>query len=555
MAVPALTEPPVDGTRVGLRGPDALDGQKPAARGGVARDGPEPDVRRRWLLIAVSGAIGFLVSIDSSTISVANPRIASSLHASIGDTQWITTAFLLSFTVLLAGGGTLADRFGRARVLLAGLVFFALGSTGAALAQDVLELVTSRILVGAGAAAMMPSSISLFRSQFRLERQPTALGIWTGCAISGAAIAPIGAGWLLGHGSWRIVFALVAGCTGVMFVLVGVALRGAHRGSADVPLMAARNTVVGIGLAALVWGLIRAGASGWGSPGAIVPALAGIVVLAALAWRTRSTFGANEGQPLVARTIGSCLSVVTLLSIGSVGTIFFTSIYLQRVGGASPLQAGVRLLPYLGVGAVISPLMGSLAGRYGERRLFVCSLALMILGLAGLSRLRASSSYADVWPFLLLIGIGYAALTPAALNLLMRSAPPERAGLLAALLAGANQFGGVLAVAVLGSVLSSTVSGQFRAVLSSLHVHATFGGAATNGLAQGIPAVLAGASPHEQALIHAASLEAFSRAMGLAFVGATAAALLALIIVATLWRQLKLRGAERAAPGRTPRPR
>jgi MFS family permease len=350
----------------------------------------------------------------------------------------------------------------------------------------------------------------------------------------GSATAPIAAGWLLGVGSWRLIFAVLAVVSVLVAGVVWSGLRDADRGSSEIPLHVARNVVIGVGLAALVWGLIRAGAKGWGSPEALVPALIGAGTLLSVLGRLRAT---RQGG-FASASIGSVLLVIVLATLGYIATVFLLGIYLQRIGGASPLQAGLRLVPFLGVAAVVSPLAGRLTATIGERPVLLSSFAFEIVGLVWLSRLGVHSSYAAVWPALTLMGLSISTLTPAALSLLMRSAAPERAGLLGALFGGSSQLGGVLSVAVMGSVLASSVAGRFERLLALAGVH-PLAASATAGLAQGIAPRPAGAGAGTLRVIGLAARQAFVGSMDLAFVCSTVAAAVALCVGLALERHLR----------------
>jgi len=503
-----------------------------------------PPIRRRGLLIAITCLVGYLVSLDPTTISVANPRIADSLHATLAGTQWITTAFLLSYTVLLIGGGTLADRFGRTRVLLAGVVCFTFGLALATVAAGVTELVVARLFVGAGAAAMQPAAIAAFGTAFSPARAPSAMGIWIGAAMLGSATAPIAAGWLLSIGSWRLIFGVLAVVSALVAVVLWTRLRDADRGSPAIALHVARNVVIGVGLAALVWGLIRAGARGWGSPQALVPSLLGAAVLLCVLWRLRPSSTAPGQGGFASASIGSVLLVIVLATLGYIATVFLLGIYLQRIGGASPLQTGLRLVPFLGVAAIVSPIAGRLTAVLGERPVLLSSFAFELTGLIWLSRLGVRSSYDAVWPPLVLMGLSISTLTPASLSLLMRSGAPERSGLLGALFGGSSQFGGVLSVAVMGSVIASTVAGRFERLLSAANVSLTLAASGSARLAQGLAPTPASASAHALRVIDLSARRAFVGSMDLAFACSAVGAVLALCIALALaWHMRRPRTA------------
>lgn len=465
----------------------------------------------------VAAAVAFVVALDPTTISVANPRIADSLHASLEGTQWITSGFLLAFTALLVPLGAVADRYGRGRVLSIGLGVFVAGSCLATLASSVGMLIAARVLQGAGAAAMQPAAIGAFRSAIAPARRRWAMGLWTATTVAGAAVAPVLAGAALGVASWRVVFAAVGGMAAVLLVAARVVgMREAAPVEAELPLHVGRNLLLCGGLGLLTWGLIRVGVTGWAHAQVLAPLAAAIVLLGAAGVSLRPRVKRPARPELDTPRIVSCLTVMTLLSIGFLGTVFLLSIFLQRVRGSTPLEVALQMLPFLGVAGCVAPLGGILDRWLGARRLLIAAALLEIVALYGLSELRPASTGGDLWPWLVLLGLSFGVLVPAILNLLMESAPVERSGFIGALQMSSNQLGGVLAVAVLGSIVASGVGDRFEANLAAAGAALPLSAEAGEALTQGIVLPPPGLDAREAAVVRAAGLDAFAQATGAA---------------------------------------
>jgi MFS transporter, DHA2 family, methylenomycin A resistance protein len=399
--------------------------------------------------------VTFLISMDSTTMSVVGPGIAGSLDASASQTQWMVNAFLLAISVLLVAAGTLAGRVGEVPMLRVGLGLFALGAAVAAAAPSMGPLLAGRALQGAGAACAVPSAIGLFRSHFAPARQPVAMSVYAGTSVAGGAVGPILAGALVDAVSWRVLFSAVAVLSLVLVALLprGVRRR-VHRPGApgDTRALVSVNVVFGLALMAAIWALIRVGQRGWGDPGVIAGLAVGAVllgvVIAAIAHRRADA--ARAGIQL--GVVGTAAALLVTASVGMLGTIFLLSAFLQDVQDHSPFRVGVELLPLLATSAVLMPAAGRLSLHWSPQRLLVVGLVVQIAGLVVLTRLAPDSGYALIAVGLVLLGAGNATIVPALLNTLLGAAPPAHAAAMGAINLCFNQLGGIVGVALLGSV-------------------------------------------------------------------------------------------------------
>ncbi|MEZ5098607.1 MAG: MFS transporter [Thermoleophilia bacterium] len=391
-------------------------------------------------------------------------------------------------------------------------------------------------LEGLGAALVVPTTIAALRGAFAGPRLGFALGLWLAAALGGAATGPVIGGLLIAGFSWRAVFwpQVALGLVATLLALPVVRDRGGRRSEVSVRL--GGLAVVALALAALVAGLIRAGAAGWGSGQALAPIGAGVGLLGAVAWlaaRSARRSGVLGGTDVAGLSAG--LLVLVLAFVGNVGVYFLVSIWLQRVVGLSPLAAGVQLLPTAGLAAIASPLGGRLVARLGPERPLAAGLLLQIGSLLGLATLGGGSSYADALPFLVLFGLSVALIPTAAFTVVMRSVAPERSGLASGAQTCALNLGAVLSVAVLGTIVASAVAARYGDALTQVGLGAHVpSAAAIADVSQGIAEAPAGAGEATLAAFRQASAAAFSGAMGLALRVGAGFVLAALAVVAAL---------------------
>jgi MFS family permease len=319
-----------------------------------------------WTLAAVSIGV-IMVGLDASVVTIANPRIAADLHASLSDLQWITDAYLLALASLLIFGGKLGDRFGRREIFFIGVAGFALTSIGIGMIGTVAGVIGLRALQGLFGALLMPSTLAIIRSTFPPEKLNTAVGIWG--AASGVSIAagPIVGGLLVEHVNWQSVFYINAPIALAALVIGAMAIvesRSEHAHHLDVPGIVALSG----GLSLIVFGLIKAQNWGWLAGETLAVIAAGVLALV--------MFGVIElrsVEPLLpmrlfanrSLSIGTAVVVINFFAL--FGARFFMTLYLQNVHGFSPFDAGVRTLPLSLALMVSAPLSGVVTERFGPR--------------------------------------------------------------------------------------------------------------------------------------------------------------------------------------------
>jgi MFS transporter, DHA2 family, methylenomycin A resistance protein len=395
----------------------------------------------------------FLVIVDTTAVNVALPSIGRSLSGGVAGLQWVVDGYTLSFAGLLLTGGALAERLGARRVFVAGLVLFAAASAACGLAPGLAALVAARLVQGAGAALLVPSSLVLLQAAYPTrEGRAKAFGAWGAIAGIGAASGPVVGGLLVTAWSWRGVFFL-----NLPFALAAIALTTRAVPPADprqrsVDLAGQLLGVAGLGL--LTWSLVEAGQAGWTAPRVLTGFCLSAAAWAGFAWTECRRADPMLPPRLFARPSFRAGSAVGLLiNLGFYGQLFLMSLYLQDVRGYSALTAGLALLPEAGLLVVASAASGRIMARTGPRLPMLTGLVLGGAGLLGLIVATAGTPY----PFMIVpmatSGFGMAMTMPAATAAVIEAAPPDRGGIASGVVNAARQAGGVLGVALLGSLV------------------------------------------------------------------------------------------------------
>lgn len=407
-----------------------------------------------WTFLASSFAL-FMASLDNLVVTTALPSIREDLDAGISELEWTVNAYTLSFAVLLMLGAALGDRFGRRRIFATGIGIFTVASAIAAIAPNSETLILARALQGAGAAAILPLSLTILTRAVAPEKRPMALGLWGGINGLAVALGPLVGGAVVEHGSWQWIFWLNVP---LGLVLVPLTLREvdeSHGPNSRLDLVG--TVLVSLGLLGLVFGLVRGEGHGWSSVGVIAPMALGTALIAVFVGYER-----RAAQPMLPMTMfrNRAFTALTfsglLMFAGVFGSIFLLTQYLQGVQGYSPLDAGLRILPWTMMPVVIAPLAGPLSARIGGRPLVVAGLALSAAGLAWFA-LTASTdvTYAQQIPALILSGLGMSLYFIPTASLLMSVVRTDQQGVASGANNALRELGGVLGVAVLASVFSS----------------------------------------------------------------------------------------------------
>jgi EmrB/QacA subfamily drug resistance transporter len=411
--------------------------------------------RARGWVLALASIGGFMVALDTLVVTTALSAIRLHLRASIGALEWTVNAYTLSFAVLLMTGAALGDRFGRRRMLAAGLGLFALASAGCTLAPGAGWLIAARALQGAGGALVTPLAMALVSGAFAPDRRGWALGIFTG-AIGVAALAgPVVGGAITQAVGWQWIFWLnvPTGLALVPLVLRRVPESFGPRAAPDL-VGVALVTAAALGL---VWGLVRADRAGWGSVEVVATLAAGVLLTAAFVrWELRAP-APMLPMRLFRSPAFSAGNAATFFLYGSnLGALFFLAQFQQTALGQRPLGAGLRLLPFTAAFFLVAPRAGALADRIGEREPIVAGLALVAAGLTWLALIAAPGlGYAPLIAPMVLVGAGMGTALPACQRAVMGAVEPSQLGTASGVFNTVLRFGGVLGLAIAVTAFSA----------------------------------------------------------------------------------------------------
>jgi DHA2 family methylenomycin A resistance protein-like MFS transporter len=402
--------------------------------------------QRRTLTLIVMCVGMFLVLLDVTVVNVALPRLRADLGAGVRSLQWIVDGYAVALAALMLPCGDLGDRHGHKRVVLAGLAAFGAGSLAAGVAPDPALLVAGRVVQGVGAALLLPGTLAVVsRAYPDAAERARAIGIWAAISSLALPAGVIAGGALVDGPGWRWAFLVNLPVIAVALPVAARVVRETRTPSAralDVP-----GAALSVALLATVTFAIIAG-----SPVAGAVAVALLAALVAVERRRPEPMlpGALFRRP----AFGAANAVAGAMNLGSLGTLFVLTLFLQDVQGRSALAAGVAIVPAFGLLAVVAPLSGRLVGRIGPRRPMVAGLLVAAAGLALLaddSLLLAS----------VLWGLGLGLLTPAVVAAAMGAVHADRAGLAAAVNNTARQAGGAIGIAAAGAVAGSPARAAF----------------------------------------------------------------------------------------------
>ncbi len=476
----------------GARGDSGAEPLSRRRRHGLVITGDEPEAapREHWIALTVVCLSVLVIVLDNTILNVALPSIERSLHASSSQLQWTVDAYTLVFASLLLTAGTLGDRHGRRGTLMTGLAIFGIGSGLAAFAPSAPWLIAFRSLMGFGAAAIFPTTLSIITNMFEGAERGRAIGIWAALSGVGVALGPIVGGVMLDHWWWGSVLLVNLPIVALSLILLPLLVptsKEAHAPPVDPP-----GAVLSVaGLTALLYGIIQAPHDGWGSATVTISIAAGIALLALFTFNERRSEHPMLQLSFFRNARFSAASIaLSLTFFGLFGYIFLLTQYLQFVRGLSPLGAGIRLAPPavgLAIGAPIAP---RIVERIGTKIVVTVGLSVATAALLLLTRTTVLAHDAWLAPSFMLFGFGMGLTMAPATESIMGSVPRNRAGVGSAVNDTTRQTGGALGVAVLGSLFAT----KYNASIDHLHLPAKTAGVARQSigaalqLAQKLPA-------------------------------------------------------------------
>jgi EmrB/QacA subfamily drug resistance transporter len=419
-----------------------------------------------WTLVITSLAL-FMVSLDNLVVTTALPVIRRDLHATISQLEWTVNAYTLTFAVLLLTGAALGDRFGRRRLFTFGLLLFTGASAFAALSTSANALDIARALQGVGGAIVAPLTLTILSAAVAPERRGLALGIWGGVGGLAIAIGPLVGGAIVGGVSWHWIFWLNVPIGLVLAPLAWRQLEETH--GPDKGLDLPGLGFVSAGLLGIVWGLVRGNEHGWTSFGIVTPIVVGtFLVVAFVAWELRTASPMLPMQFFRNRTFALTNVASLFMFFGMFGSIFLLAQFFQTVQHYSPLQSGLRILPWTAMPIFIAPIAGALSDRIGGQRLMAVGLALQSAGLIWIAAVSSvTTPYVDLVVPFTLSGIGMSLFFAPVANVVLSSVRPEHEGKASGANNAIRELGGVFGVAVLASVFAQ--AGGYRSPETFVH--------------------------------------------------------------------------------------
>ncbi|MEA2286564.1 MAG: hypothetical protein QOJ21_2607 [Solirubrobacteraceae bacterium] len=461
--------------------------------------------RGRWLTLGVLCVSLLAIVIDNTIVNVALPTLVRDLDAEVSELQWVVDAYTLVFAGLLLLAGTLGDRFGRRRTLLWGLAVFGAASAAAAYASGVEMLIADRAIMGAGAAFIMPATLSLLISVFTDPRERAmAVGIWAATAGLGVALGPVAGGLLLDHFWWGSIFIVnVPLCA--LATIAGRRVIPESRDAVARRIDWAGAALSGAGLIAFVWAVIEAPSKGWASVPVIgTGAVAALALTAFVVQQRRSTEPLLDLRLFRNPRFTAASSIIMVLFFALFGFLFLATQYLQFVLGYSPSAAGVRVLPYAGAMIVFATLSARLVLRFGTKGVATTGMVLFSAGLAVAATITTGTGYGRLAIALVLMGAGMGLAGAPATESITGSLPPQRANIGSAVNDTTRELGGALGVAIVGSIMASLYSTQLaRGVPDGVPERVVAAAGESLGAAVQISTAVAG--PAREAFVHAMS--------------------------------------------------
>src|SRR6266850_1546335 len=411
----------------------------------------------RWVLLVTVLGSG-LVALDATVVNVALPAIAQDFGASLMGLQWIVNAYSLTLAGLLLLGGSLGDHYGRRRLFVFGILWFAVASLICALAPNTPSLIVSRALQGMGAALLTPGSLAIIETTFHPEDRSAAIGAWSGLGGVMTAIGPVVGGYLTTVISWRLIFfinlplAVVAAWAALRHLPES---REAHAaGRLDYPGAA----LAGLGLGGVVFALTAGPVDGWATPRVLATGVGGVIALIGFVVVERSRRHPLLPLEMFRSRQFTAANAVTFVIYGALGgALFLLPIQLQRVVGLSALESGSALIPMTILMLLLSSHAGRLAQRTGPRLPMTVGPLIAAIGLALLVRSGPSAGYwLTIFPAVIVFGLGLSITVAPLTATVLAAAGPEHAGIASAINNDVARAAGLIAVATLPVVAGIT---------------------------------------------------------------------------------------------------
>ena len=419
--------------------------------------GPDqPAVRRRhvpvWVAIVAASLPMFMATLDNLVMTSALPVIQADLGSSVGQLSWFMNAYTLTFATFMLPAATLGDRLGRRRMMLAGVAVFTLASIASALSTSSEALIAARAVQGLGAAAIMPLSLTLLAAAVPPAMRAAAIGIWGGVSGLGVALGPVIGGAVVEGVSWQAIFWLNVPVALVAVPLLLIAIpesKGAWQKLDPFGVLLLGGAVF-LG----IWGIVHGNDDGWSDPRVLGPlVLSGLLLPAYVLWARGRAHAVLPLRLFAARKFTVANVIFLMFTLGMFGTVFLLAQYLQVVQGYSPLEAGLRTLPWTAAPMVVAPIAGALVGRLGYRALLFTGLVLQTVSLVWFAVITENgSSYSAFLVPLVLAGVGMGLVFAPGASMVLDGLPDSDFAIASSANSTIREFGVALGIAVLVAV-------------------------------------------------------------------------------------------------------
>jgi EmrB/QacA subfamily drug resistance transporter len=448
--------------------------------------GPHNRVEKNWVL-AVTSLASFMMALDSMIVTTAFAAIRADLASPVETLQWAINAFNLTFAVLLLTGAALGDRFGRRRVLAAGIGLFIVASAACALSTNTGSLIAARTAQGTGAAMVMPIAMAILSGAFPRDERARALGIFSGVTGCALIIGPAIGGLIAGTWGWRWIFWINLP---IGLVLAALALKRLPESYGPrAALDGAGMALVAIAALLLAWGLLRGNSLGWTSPevaGALFTGL--LLAMAFVVWELRASAPMIPMRLFASRSFAAGLAASVLFYAAMYGVLFLLPQFLQTTLGFGPLGAGLRLLPWTSTLFVTAPVAGAMVGRFGERPLIVAGVTMQAIGFGWIAAIASPGApYPTLVAPLVLAGVGVSMAMPAAQNAVLSAVVPAEMGKASGVFNMARFLGAMFGIAAMVAAFNAN-----GAVDSAAHFSTGFAAAMVLAAALSLLAAFAG---------------------------------------------------------------
>jgi MFS transporter, DHA2 family, methylenomycin A resistance protein len=409
----------------------------------------------RLILIATSLGVLF-AQIDTSVVNLAVKSIAADLHAGVSEMQWVIDSYNLVYASLLLTGGTLGDLYGRRRIFILGIVLFIAGTLVCALAPNAGILILGRVVSGLGAAFEVPMSLVLLTLAYPGSKERAhALGVWASCNGLAFIIGPILGGWLVDTIGWRSIFYPIVPVCAAAVALAYVAIRESSEPRGRRLDLPGQGLAI-VGLGAFAFAAIEGSHWGWTSPTIISIAGIAVVALSLFVWVEARTPGPLLPLEFLRRPVFSAtIAIAGLMTFGMYALLFIMPLYFQTMRGASPLIAGLELLPMPVSFFLVSQTVGYLNNRLGPRIVMTAGMTCMGVGALALAFINGNTSLFFTELALLIVGVGLGLNTAPVNGVAVAALPPKRSGTASGVLNTSRMVGATLGVAILGAVFAA----------------------------------------------------------------------------------------------------